>query len=175
MTHSHDAQGLGLAASQLVTFAPCRGARSGRWAIVPRRPCFVRLRGWASIPPLTTLRAALLPPLRGRIVGYESPASGSRERVREGGQSDGYRTHQRAVARFVGRVLPWRSRAGRTPEISCMRGRVMATRRGYWASGTTCRAVCPGGPSVNNSAQKRYFVNRTTQRLYSHPAHGGGL
>jgi len=44
----------------------------------------------------------------------------------EGGQSDGYRTHQRTVARFVGRVQPGRSRTNRKP-----RGRVMVTRRGY--------------------------------------------
>lgn len=43
-----------------------------------------------------------------------------------GGQSDGYRTHQRTVARFVGRVQPWRSRTSRKPK-----GRVMVTRRGY--------------------------------------------
>ena len=43
-----------------------------------------------------------------------------------GGQSDGYRTRERTVARFVGRVQPKRSRTNRKP-----RGRVMVTRRGY--------------------------------------------
>jgi len=62
-----------------------------------------------------------------------------------------------------------------TVQISCRRGRVMATRRGYRASATTCRAVCPGGPTVKNSAQKRYFANRTVHSLYFHPAHGGDL
>jgi hypothetical protein len=60
-------------------------------------------------------------------------------------------------------------------QISCRHGRDMATRRGYRASATTCRAVCPGGPTVKYSAQKRYFVNLTAHSLYFHPAHGGGL
>ena len=41
-----------------------------------------------------------------------------------------------------------------------------------------CRAVCPGGPCVKikvNSAQLRYFANRTTHSLYFHPAHADVL
>ncbi len=43
---------------RLATFAPRRGACSGRCGRGTRYPCFVRFRGWASIPTLTTLRAA---------------------------------------------------------------------------------------------------------------------
>jgi len=176
VTRSRDARG-----------ARTRRLRASRYLRIPlqrslgplipstRLPCFVRLRGWTSIPTLTTLRAALLPPLKGRAVRYEAPAFGRHYRVRAGGQSDGYRTHQRTVARFVGRVLLAIACQQDNAQISCRSGRVMATRRGYRASATTCRAVCPGGPTVKNSAQKRYFANRTVHSLYFHPAHGGDL
>jgi hypothetical protein len=111
---------------RLVTFAPRCGARSGRCGRGTRHPCFVRFRGWTSIPTLTTLRAALLPPSRGTGSPDDAPAYGSNERVRAGRQSDGYRTPQRTVACFVGRVLPKRSRTKSKPK-----GRVMVTRRGY--------------------------------------------
>jgi len=68
--------------------------------------------------------ASLLPPLKGRAVVAIGTGIGFMSG--EGGQSDGYRTHQRTVARFVGWVQPWRSRTNRKP-----RGRVMVTRRGY--------------------------------------------
>ena len=42
------------------------------------------------------------------------PVFGRHYRVRAGGQSDGYKTHQRTVARFVGRVLLWRSHVNKT-------------------------------------------------------------
>ena len=68
--------------------------------------------------------ASLLPPLKGRaVIAIERGSVSGRGRER---QSDGYRTHQRTVARFVGRVQPKRSRPNRKP-----RGRVMVTRRGY--------------------------------------------
>ena len=91
----------------------------------------------------------------------------------EGGQSDGYRTHQRTVARFVGWVQLKRSRTNRKP-----RGRVMVTRRGY---GTHQRpvALCAwAGLAKNkkiNSTQLPYFANRTTHRFYFHPAHADVL
>ena len=71
----------------------------------------------------------------------------------EGKQSDGYRTHQRTVARFVGRVQPKRSRTNRKP-----RGRVMVTRRGY---GTHQRpvALCAwAGLAQNKNFILRNFV-----------------
>jgi hypothetical protein len=58
--------------------------------------------------------------------GSHCDRNGGRFQAGAGGQSDGYRTHQRTVARFVGRVQPKRSLTNRKP-----RGRVMATRRGY--------------------------------------------
>jgi len=51
----------------------------------------------------------------------------------------------------------------------------MATRRGY---GTHQRpvALCAwAGNAKENSAQFRYFANRTTHSLYFHPAHADVL
>jgi len=158
---------------RLVTFAPRRGARSGRCGPGPRRPCFVRFRGWTGIPTLTTLRVALLPPSRGTGSLHDAPAYGSNYRVWAGRQSDGYRTPQRTVARFVG--------AGPIEAIAYQEETERAGP-GHMARlqdrERACRAVCLGGPCINkkiNSMQKTYFSNRKTHSLYFHPAHGGGL
>ena len=88
----------------------------------------------------------------------------------EGGQSDGYRTHQRTVARFVGRVQPKRSRTNRKPK-----GRVMVTRRGY---GTHQRPVALrawAGLVKTKFCAIVLFLKSDNAALYFHPAHGGEL
>jgi hypothetical protein len=73
VTHSHDAQGLGLTASAVRYLRALLRCSLGPLGPGTRPPCFVRLRGWTGIPTLTTLRVALLPPLKGRAVRYDSP------------------------------------------------------------------------------------------------------
>jgi len=73
VTRSHDAQGLGLTADAARYLRALLRCSLGPLGPVTRLPCFVRLRGWTSIPTLTTLRVALLPPLKGRAVRYDSP------------------------------------------------------------------------------------------------------
>ena len=73
VTHSHDAQGLGLTASAVRYLRALLRRSLGPLCPGTRPPCFVRLRGWTGIPTLTTLRVALLPPLKGRVVGYDDP------------------------------------------------------------------------------------------------------
>ena len=147
--------------------------------------------------------------------GQDSPLMGARASCTGGGQSDGYRAHQRPVVRFVGWVQPeqisflgsteepdpvreGKARAGTRRPSPCRvsAGRVFAFtgrmptghRENFlhvWAgdgytvrlrgASATCRAVCLGGPTVQNSAQKRSFLNQTTHRFYFHPAHGGEL
>jgi hypothetical protein len=132
----------------------------------PLSRCSLGPLGRDDLPP-----ASLLPPLKGRAVIAIERGSVSGRGM--GGQSDGYRTHQRTVARFVGRVQPGRSRPNRKPK----RAGHGHTARLRDAS-AACRAVCLGGPCVKiklNSAQFRYFVNRTTHRFYFHPAHADVL
>jgi hypothetical protein len=73
VTRSHDAQGLGLTADAVRYLRALLRCSLGPLGPGTHHPCFVRLRGWTSIPTLTSLRATLLPPLKGRAVQCDNP------------------------------------------------------------------------------------------------------
>jgi hypothetical protein len=171
VTHSHDAQGLGLAASQLVTFAPCRGARSGRCGLISPPPVLCSLAGMGKHPPAHNPAGRTPPAPEG---------TGSRMRepyLKQQGAGPGGEDKATVTGRGSGRSLALSGGPDRGD-----RGPPENRRAGY---GHTARlpgvrddrSRCVPGWAVQNknSAQKRYFVKRTTQRLYFHPAHGGGL
>lgn len=170
VTHSHDAQGLGLAASQLIAFAPCRGARSGRCGHCSPPPVLYSLAGMGKHPPAHNPAGRTPPAPEGTGSRMREPC------LRQKGAGPGGEDKATVTGRGSGRSLALSG----GPDCGDLgppenRGRAMAIRRGYRASATACRAVCPGGLCKRNSAKNRSFVNRTMQRLYFHPVHGGGL
>ena len=74
VTHLHDASGARTHRLRAVRYLRALLRCSlGPLGLVTRLPCFVRFRGWTSIPTLTSLRVTLLPPLKGRVVQCDNP------------------------------------------------------------------------------------------------------